>query len=109
MERPMESSNANRPVLYCSLILACFVAYSLAFTPLNYSYSSPTSQSRREHVTSGHTSFREHTIATDLTGGYQVVVSDINHDGKPDLIALASGLSELVWFENPGWQRHVIV
>jgi len=54
-------------------------------------------------------SFREHTIATDLTGGYQVVVSDINHDGKPDLIALASGLNELIWFENPGWQRHVLV
>ncbi|HSB09432.1 MAG TPA: VCBS repeat-containing protein [Blastocatellia bacterium] len=53
--------------------------------------------------------FREHTIATDLTGGYQVVVTDINHDGKPDLIALASGLRELVWFENPGWQRHVLV
>ena len=52
--------------------------------------------------------FAEHTIATNLTGGYQVVVSDINHDGKPDLIALASGLNELAWFENPGWQRHVL-
>jgi len=54
-------------------------------------------------------SFVEHTIATDLTGGYQVVVSDINHDGKPDLIALASGMKELIWFENPGWQRHVLI
>jgi FG-GAP-like repeat len=54
-------------------------------------------------------SFAEHTIATDLAGGYQVVVADINHDGKPDLIALASGLKELAWFENPGWQRHVLV
>lgn len=53
--------------------------------------------------------FSEHTIATDLNGGYQVVVSDINRDGKPDLIAVASGLKELIWFENPGWQRHVIV
>ncbi len=53
--------------------------------------------------------FMEHTIATDLVGGYQVVVSDINRDGKPDLIALASGMKELVWFENPGWQRHVLV
>ncbi|MEK6286880.1 MAG: VCBS repeat-containing protein [Acidobacteriota bacterium] len=53
--------------------------------------------------------FAEHTIATDLNGGYQVVVSDINHDGKPDLIAVASGLNELIWFENPGWQRHVLV
>ena len=59
--------------------------------------------------------FREHVLATDLRGGYQVVVADVNGDGKPDLIALASGMTELVWFENPGreriqgsWQRHVI-
>ena len=52
--------------------------------------------------------FREHTIATDLTGGYQVVACDVNHDGKTDLIALASGMTELVWFENPTWERHVI-
>ena len=53
--------------------------------------------------------FEAHTIATGLTGGYHVVVADLNHDGKPDIIALADGLSELVWYENPGWQRHVIV
>ncbi len=52
--------------------------------------------------------FAEHTVATGLTGGYQVVAVDMNRDGKPDLIALASGMTELVWFENPGWQRHVI-
>ena len=52
--------------------------------------------------------FQEHVIATDLKGGYQVVAADVNHDGKVDLIALASGMTELVWFENPGWQRHVI-
>src|SRR5512143_2773867 len=52
--------------------------------------------------------FREHVIATGLKGGYQVVVADLNHDGKPDLIALASGMPELVWFENPTWERHVI-
>lgn len=52
--------------------------------------------------------FVEQTIATGLIGGYQVVVADLNHDGKPDLIALASGMPELVWYENPSWQRHVI-
>jgi aldos-2-ulose dehydratase/isomerase family protein/VCBS repeat protein/FG-GAP repeat protein len=52
--------------------------------------------------------FVEHTIASDLRGGYQVVVADLNHDGKPDLIALASGMKDLVWFEAPGWQRHVL-
>lgn len=58
-------------------------------------------------------SFQEHTLATDLKGGYQVVAVDLNHDGHIDLIALASGMPELVWFENPGphggdWKRHVI-
>lgn len=52
--------------------------------------------------------FREHTIATGLKGGYQVVPVDVNHDGKIDLIALASGMTELVWYENPGWERHVL-
>lgn len=52
--------------------------------------------------------FAEHTVADGLKGGYQVVAVDMNHDGKPDLVALASGMTELVWFENPGWQRHVI-
>ncbi len=53
--------------------------------------------------------FQAHSIATGLTGGYHVVVADLNQDGKPDIIALADGVSELVWYENPGWQRHVIV
>ncbi len=52
--------------------------------------------------------FREHTIAADLRGGYQVVAVDLNKDGRKDLIALGSQMRELVWFENPGWERHVI-
>ncbi len=52
--------------------------------------------------------FVPHTVATGLKGGYQVVAADINHDGKPDLIALASGMTDLVWYENPSWTRHVI-
>jgi FG-GAP-like repeat/FG-GAP repeat len=53
--------------------------------------------------------FRQETVTSDLEGGYQVVVADLNHDGKPDLIALASGMKELVWFESPSRLRHVIV
>lgn len=52
--------------------------------------------------------FKEHVIATDLKGGYQVVAADLNHDGKPDLIAVATQMTELVWYENPTWERHVI-
>jgi hypothetical protein len=53
--------------------------------------------------------FTAHTIDTGLLGGYQVVVADLNRDGRPDIIALASGLNELRWYENPGWEKHVLV
>jgi hypothetical protein len=56
----------------------------------------------------GTSHFSQQTLATDLAGGYQVVACDLNGDGKPDLIALGSDMTDLVWFENPRWQRHVI-
>ncbi len=52
--------------------------------------------------------FEKTTIADDLVGGYQVIPCDVNGDGRPDLIALASGMTDLVWFENPTWERHVL-
>ena len=56
----------------------------------------------------------EHTIATDLRGGYHVTAADLNKDGRVDLLAVATGPKvDLVWFENPGakvdtWTRHVM-
>ncbi|MBI3210739.1 MAG: VCBS repeat-containing protein [Candidatus Solibacter usitatus] len=52
--------------------------------------------------------FEERTLATDLKSGYQVIAVDVNHDGRLDLVALASGMKDLYWFENPGWQRRVL-
>lgn len=52
--------------------------------------------------------FETTTIATGLKGGYQVLAVDLNRDGRKDLIALASSIPELVWYENPTWTRHVI-
>ena len=52
--------------------------------------------------------FEKRVLADDLAGGYQVVTCDVNGDGKLDLIALASDMPDLVWFENPSWERHVL-
>ncbi len=52
--------------------------------------------------------FVPHTIATEFAGGYQAVAADLNADGRPDVIALSTRQPELVWYENPGWERHVI-
>src|SRR5262245_50504896 len=77
-------------------IAVCLISFSLFVPHLVHGNASPAR-------------FAEHTISADLRGDYQVVATDINHDGKPDLIALASGMDELVWFENPGWRRRVLV
>src|ERR1700733_10846106 len=53
--------------------------------------------------------FTAHTVATGISGGYQVVAADLNHDDKVDLIGLGSGADSLVWYEHPSWTPHVIV
>lgn len=36
-------------------------------------------------------------------------VADFNKDGKIDVITNSLQAQELAWYENPTWQRHVIV
>lgn len=54
--------------------------------------------------------FTEHVIQGAVPGGYQVVAVDLNKDGKLDLLALGFNRNnkELVWYENPSWERHVL-
>jgi len=42
--------------------------------------------------------FTAHTIDTGLRGGYQSVVADLNKDGRPDIIAVATGMKEVPWY-----------
>jgi hypothetical protein len=53
--------------------------------------------------------FREHVIEAKIPGGYAVLVRDLNKDGRPDVIGLTSRITELAWYQNPDWQRHVLV
>lgn len=53
-------------------------------------------------------SFRAHILAGDIKGAYQVLAFDVNGDGRPDLIALGNSTRDLLWFENPSWERHLI-
>lgn len=52
--------------------------------------------------------FHPHTVAIGLRGGYQVLATDMNKDGKIDLVGLGSQIPELIWYENPYWTPHVI-
>jgi aldos-2-ulose dehydratase/isomerase family protein/VCBS repeat protein len=53
--------------------------------------------------------FQAHEIETKFPGGYAVAVLDVNHDGKPDVIGVSQRVPEMAWYENPTWQRHVMV
>ena len=52
--------------------------------------------------------FRESTIVSGLGMGYQLVLVDLNRDGKLDVIVVDERSTELAWYENPGWQRHLL-
>lgn len=53
-------------------------------------------------------SFQEVTVTSGLKTGYQLVVADLNGDGRPDLIVIDERSTELAWFENPSWERRVL-
>src|SRR6476619_3501341 len=65
--------------------------------------------SPRAAAPAGPVEFIAHDIDANFKGGYSVSVADFNKDGKPDVIANSLGASELAWYENPSWERHVIV
>jgi len=50
--------------------------------------------------------FREHVINADAGTGLAITVADVNNDGKPDIVATSA--SDVAWYENPTWERHLI-
>jgi hypothetical protein len=45
-------------------------------------------------------------IDAHFRGAYQVEVSDVNGDKKPDVIAVGGGTC--AWYENPSWKKRVV-
>lgn len=57
----------------------------------------------------GPVQFAAHDVDANFRAGYAVAVADFNKDGKPDVIANSLAVAELAWYENPSWERHLIV
>lgn len=52
--------------------------------------------------------FRPATIVSGLTTGYQVVLTDLTRDGRPDVIVVDERSDVLAWYESPTWERRVL-
>jgi hypothetical protein len=50
--------------------------------------------------------FRPIEIATDLGVVYAITTADVNGDRKPDILAINN--SQVLWFENPSWTKHIV-
>lgn len=50
--------------------------------------------------------FKEQTIDDRIGIGYGLAIADVNGDKKTDILLVDA--AEVAWYENPGWQKHVI-
>ena len=48
-------------------------------------------------------------VDSNFHRAYQVTSADINGDNLPDLVAVSDQLPEIVWYENPHWEKHVLL
>ncbi len=53
--------------------------------------------------------FQAHVIESDIPGGYQLAIADLNRDGRLDVIGLSGRGETLYWYENPSWTRRAVV
>lgn len=54
-------------------------------------------------------SFTRQVLDNEFHKGYRIKSADINGDKKQDLIAVSDRLPEILWFENPGWEKHILL
>jgi hypothetical protein len=53
-----------------------------------------------------HAGWKTQEIGTSLNVVYALSVADMNRDGKPDIVAINN--TQVMWFENPTWTKHVV-
>ncbi|MPZ19304.1 MAG: hypothetical protein GEV06_15525 [Luteitalea sp.] len=63
--------------------------------------------SRQQGATDGTLQFRAQEIAGGFGVGYAITTGDVNGDDRTDVLAINE--TDLVWFEAPSWEKHVIV
>jgi len=83
------------------LVLAFFPLVGILVVP--YARGEASSESSGPLLT-----FEKHVIDGAFANGYQVSSADVDSDGDPDVIALSTSPSQLVWYRNPDWAKFTI-
>ncbi len=52
--------------------------------------------------------FKTHIIEEGERSAYKIDFADVNSDGRPDILLTTILAAEPAWYENPGWERHLI-
>src|SRR5436190_8734241 len=50
--------------------------------------------------------FKDQTIDDKIQIGYRLAIADVNGDNKTDVLLVDK--AQVVWYENPSWEKHVI-
>ena len=50
--------------------------------------------------------FRAVNVDTNIAIGYGLAIADVDGDRRPDIIL--ADKSQIVWYSNPGWEKHVV-
>jgi hypothetical protein len=53
--------------------------------------------------------FTPEVVADQLRDGYWLEATDIDGDGRPDLMGFGLTLGEIYWYQNPDWTRRLMV
>lgn len=51
--------------------------------------------------------FRMQELDTELKVGYAVILVDVDHDGKKDIVVVDT--TRVVWYQNPTWKKRIII
>ena len=54
-------------------------------------------------------SFETETVTDFLRDGYWLEAADVDGDGNLDLIGYGLSVGEIYWYQNPTWEKHLIV
>lgn len=52
--------------------------------------------------------FQRILIDTNFSQGYQIKSADLNGDGLIDLVAVSTRMTQIYWYQNPSWEKHLL-